>query len=59
MLNCSRFEAAHALSVWTCRSQKPISRKRGVKWGTGRYNYVDPADELYGDADDPLEIPAL
>ncbi len=32
---------------------------KSEKWGTQLYNHVDPADELYGDVDDPLEITAL
>jgi hypothetical protein len=50
--------------------ERPHFSKEREKWGTqmlylGRkratrlYNHVNPTDELYGDADDPLEIPAL
>ena len=42
------------------RERLPTSLKGSEKSGTRleRYNHVNPANELYGDADDPLEIPA-
>jgi hypothetical protein len=46
-------------SAGRMKSGAPTSRKERKKWGSRRYNDVDPTNELYGDAEDPLEIPAL
>jgi hypothetical protein len=58
--NCAQPPRTRGFSCWVREGRElPTSRKEREKWGTRRYNRVNPADGLYGDADDPLEIPAL